>query len=69
MPTPRYSVHEFVAVVGLHVGEPREVFFDGMQHTRNGVVFVRAAGTSTFISAALITDIDVAKCEPIAGHA
>lgn len=69
MSVGKHSVHVFIATVVFKVGEPRDIHFDDMCHTRHDFLFGRADGSSSFVSASLVAELDVVKAEPIAGTA
>lgn len=63
------SVHQYVATVSFRAGEPRDIHCDAFQHTRNGILFVRADGSSTFIHEKMFAEIDIVASAPPAGSA
>lgn len=69
MSAGRHSVHGFIATIVFKVGEPRDIHFDDMCHTRHGFMFGRADGSSNFVSASTVAEIEVVKAEPVAGTA
>jgi hypothetical protein len=65
----KHSACAFVATVSPHVGEPFDIHCDGFQHLRHGIMFARTDGSSRYIAASLVAEIEVVPAAPIAGTA
>lgn len=63
------SVHQYVATVSFHQGEPRDIHCDAFSHTRNGILFARVDGSSTFIHERMFAEVEIVASAPIAGTA